>query len=640
MQNPPTPNPSATPEVRPLRNNAKPRLVSFLLRLFPKRKKSKNRLRGMLSKERQRKRHEEWRRSHKLPTSFSRPHRPRAAASVRLSVSVPVAEKRVFLPVEKPTYATQSTHGIWEGKDGKKLFGLQSEEDLLSAEAVPAPRPHRGFLSGLFARRQPTPSVLPEVAVPGSAPAASPAPADLDALLSEPSPVQKPARRKKDQPAAAPAAEGAPELPSAALMQEDAASPEPVARRASAKQIAPEKPRAKETAASAPAPQVPTKAPEVAPETKEIVYKSRPVYRVSAFGEFIGSIKYVGLGKERFSVIQNLATMLNAGLPLIDSLKTLQLETRLKPMKKLLGRIMEQVENGSPLWRAMEEQHFFSPHAIALVRIGEEAGSLAENMEYLAAQQEKDQALRNKVKMAMIYPTIVMVLMFVIVIGLGMFVLPNLIGVLSSLNVELPLATRLVILFTKFFTTYGATAVPSMIGGIIILTVLCKFTPLKVVSQWVFFKIPGIGSLAREATIARFGVILGGLLKAGVPLIDALKSLEEVTPIVSYRRFYGRLLEHITLGDSFSKSFQVIRGSEKLLPVSMQQLIVTGEKSGSLADILLKVADIYEKKANGTAEKLPVILEPILLLFIGGLVGTIAFAIIVPIYSIVGNIAK
>ena len=152
------------------------------------------------------------------------------------------------------------------------------------------------------------------------------------------------------------------------------------------------------------------------------------------------------------------------------------------------------------------------------------------------------------------------------------------------------------------------------------------------------FHVPGIGRLAKEATIARFGVILGGLLKAGVPIIEAMESLEKVTPIISYRNFYGKMLDHVTIGDSFAKSFSAIKGSDKLLPPSVQQLVMTGERSGALADIMLKIADIYDKKAADTAQKLPVILEPMLLLFIGGLVGTIAFSIIVPIYSIVGNV--
>ncbi len=358
------------------------------------------------------------------------------------------------------------------------------------------------------------------------------------------------------------------------------------------------------------------------------------------FHDFLGAIKYFGLGKERMALIQNLATMLNAGLPLVDALHTLQKETRPRPLKKMLQNVVDAVENGSALWRALAAQHFFSPHAISLIRIGEEAGNLAQNMEHLADQEEKDAALKGKIKMAMIYPAIVIVLMFIIVMGLGLFVLPNLIGVLFSLNVKLPLITRILIAFTNGFTKYATVVVPSTLGGSIMLVILAKFTPAKVFFQWITFHIPGIGRLMREATIARFGVILGSLLEAGVPLIEAVNSLAEVTTIVAYRNFYLRLLEHINLGDSFGKSFELIHSSNALLPISVQQLVMTGEKSGSLAKIMMKISDIYEKKANDTAQKLPVILEPLLLLFIGALVGTIAIAIIVPIYSVVGSVQK
>jgi type IV pilus assembly protein PilC len=228
----------------------------------------------------------------------------------------------------------------------------------------------------------------------------------------------------------------------------------------------------------------------------------------------------------------------------------------------------------------------------------------------------------------------------VVVIILGMFVLPNLIGVLTSLNVPLPLVTRIVIAVSNAFTDYGTIGIPAMLGGLFVLMILNKYTSLKVVFQWFTFRIPGVGALARQATIARFGVILGGLMKAGVPVTEAMQSLVEVTSIVAYRNLYSRMLDHITIGDSFSKSFQGIKGSEKLIPPSVQQLVITGEKSGALADIMLKIADIYDKKASETAQKLPIILEPMLLLFMGGLVGTIAFAILVPIYSIVGNVGR
>ncbi len=370
--------------------------------------------------------------------------------------------------------------------------------------------------------------------------------------------------------------------------------------------------------------------------------KGKPVLHKQSSGmeKFMASLNHFGLGKERMAFTENLATMLDAGLPLIDSLQTLMAEGRSKPMKKVIKEIYTKVENGSPLWRAMDSEDLFSLHAIALIRIGEEAGSLAENMKYLAAQETKDRELVQKVKMAMIYPSIVMGIMFVIVMGLGLFVLPNLIGVLTSLNVPLPFITRMIIAFTNAFTTYGLIIVPSSIVGIIIFLILAKFTSFRVVVQWATFRIPGIGTLLRSATIARFGVILGGLLKAGVPVVDAMQSLVQVTSIVSYKKFYEKMRDHILIGDSFAKTFAAIKHSDTLLPTSVQQLVITGEKSGALADITLKIADIYDKKATETAEKLPVILEPILLLIIGSLVGTIAIGIIVPIYSIVGSVGK
>ncbi len=361
---------------------------------------------------------------------------------------------------------------------------------------------------------------------------------------------------------------------------------------------------------------------------------------VSEMKKILLSLNNIGMGKQRMLFIQSLAMMLNAGLPLIDALRTQLLETRSKPMRKILSAIITAVENGTPFWKSMEDQCLFSPYEIALVRIGEESGNLSRNMEYLSEQQEKDRALKQKVKMAMIYPSIVLTLMLIIVMGLGLFVLPNLVQVLLSLNADLPLATRIVIYIARVFEKDGMIFVPLLFIALIFFFLLAKFTRFRVVSQWIVFKIPGVGSLARQATIAHFGVILGGLLRAGVPLVDALASLVDVTHLVVYKRFYADLLEHITIGDSFSKSFDAIPSTRRLLPVSVQQLVVTGEKSGALSEVLLKISEIYDKKTAETAEKLPTILEPALLLFIGGLVGTVAFAIIVPIYSVVGNVGR
>ncbi|MEI8229598.1 MAG: type II secretion system F family protein [Candidatus Peregrinibacteria bacterium] len=358
------------------------------------------------------------------------------------------------------------------------------------------------------------------------------------------------------------------------------------------------------------------------------------------FKKNLASLNNMGMGKLRSLFIENVAMMIIAGLPLVDALQAQLLETRSKPMKEIIRAITTAVESGSPLWRAMDDQNFFSPYELSLIRIGEEGGNLARNMQYLAEQQEKDRALKAKVQMAMIYPSVVFVMIFVLVMGLGLFVLPNLVGVLISLNVPLPLATRVVIAISKIFEAHGILIVSLTLSAVVFFFLLAKFTRFRSVSQWLVYHIPGVGTLAREATIAQFGVIVGGLLRAGVPLVDTLSSLVNVTDIVAYRRFYAEVYEHILAGDSFSKTFVAIKRTSSLLPISVQQLIMTGERSGSLADVLMKIAEIHDRKAQETAEKLPTILEPILLLSIGGIVATIAFAIIIPIYSVVGSLGK
>ena len=360
----------------------------------------------------------------------------------------------------------------------------------------------------------------------------------------------------------------------------------------------------------------------------------------SSFSSFLKSINNIGMGKQAHLYVQSVATMLDAGLLLLDSLKTFQMETKNKTMKKVITNIVYDIENGSAFWKAMADRHLFTPYDIAMVQIGEEAGSLAQNMKYLSEQREKDRGLRQQVKLAMIYPTIVVFMMTIIVMGLGLFVLPNIVQVLFSLNVDLPITTHAVIYVTKIFSDHGAVFVPLILIGMVLFIILGKFTRFRVVSQWLVFHIPGIGRLGREAAVARFGVVLGGLLKAGVPIIDALESLIEVTHIVTFKNFYKKLLEHVKIGDSFTKGFGTIKNSEKILPVSVHQLVIAGEKSGSLAESLMQIAKIYEQKASETAKALPVILEPILLLIIGGLVAAIAFAIIVPIYSVVGNVTN
>jgi type IV pilus assembly protein PilC len=212
------------------------------------------------------------------------------------------------------------------------------------------------------------------------------------------------------------------------------------------------------------------------------------------------------------------------------------------------------------------------------------------------------------------------------------------VGVLDSLNVPLPFATRAVIWVSDTFSDYGIIIVPSMLLCVGILIILCKFTRLRQTAQFLILYTPGFGAMMRSALVARFGIILGSLLKAGITRVQAITFLAEGTEIVRYHRFYRHLAERISVGQSFATAFASMPETIKVLPNPAQQLIITGERSGQIADMLIKTSEVYEKEVDDTAERLPMILEPVLLLGIGGLVGVIAFSILLPIYSIIGNL--
>jgi type II secretory pathway component PulF len=154
----------------------------------------------------------------------------------------------------------------------------------------------------------------------------------------------------------------------------------------------------------------------------------------------------------------------------------------------------------------------------------------------------------------------------------------------------------------------------------------------------VIFSIPGIKTLLMEVEVARFGYLLGTLLEAGLPITKAIDSLAGASEVIRYKAFYLALRQSIDMGNSFQKSFALYKGVDKLIPSPIQQLIVSGEKSGNLNKTLIKVGQMLEAKSDTTTKNLTIIMEPILLVIVWAGVVTVAFAVILPIYSLVGGL--
>jgi len=338
-------------------------------------------------------------------------------------------------------------------------------------------------------------------------------------------------------------------------------------------------------------------------------------------------------------LIENLAMLLSSGMNIIGALQAVQTELHSRRVKFLVQEISDNINSGYSLSRALEESDLLPEHVIALIKIGEESGRLPENLQIIATSQQKDRLFKSKVRSALMYPVFVLALVLIMGVGIAWFILPRLSLVFSQLNLELPLITKVLIEIGKALGLYGIYIIPSLvlfIGLFIYFTFFNSRT--KHIGQGFLFYFPAVKKLIREVELARAGFVLGTLLEAGLPIVEALDSLAKATTFPIYRKFYIHLLENIKEGNSFRESFQTYRLSNSIIPVPIQQLIVASEQAGKLSGTLRKIGDMYEAKIDTTTKNLTVILEPLLLVIVWiGVVG-VALAVVMPIYSLVGGL--
>ena len=345
-----------------------------------------------------------------------------------------------------------------------------------------------------------------------------------------------------------------------------------------------------------------------------------------------------GLGKERDYFVENLSMLISGGMPIIAALDSIAAEMRSRRMKNIIANIKLDIESGSPLWRTLGSSKLFPEHAVSLIRLGEESGKLTQNLKMVATEQEKDRALKSKLRSAMMYPIFVLSLTVIIGVGIAWFILPKLATVFSQLKITLPLITKILIGTGTFLGAHGQYVVPA---GVVVMAMLFfflfAFSKTKFIGQFILFFTPGVSGLIKEVELARFGYLLGTLLEAGLPITQALDSLASASEVSQYRKFYIHLRDSVGDGNSIAKSFASFKRANRLISMPIQQLIVAGEQSGTLSATLLKIGQTFEVKADTSTKNLTIILEPILLVVVWLGVVAVALAVILPIYSLIGG---
>lgn len=347
----------------------------------------------------------------------------------------------------------------------------------------------------------------------------------------------------------------------------------------------------------------------------------------------------IGFGDEKDYFIENLSLLIASGMGISNALASLSLSVKSRKMKKITKFIEDMVNAGLPLWKAFKETKLLSDRVVSLVRSGEEAGRLPEHLNLVTIQQHKDKTLNSRLKSALIYPGIVLILAFIVALGSAWFVLPKITSIFADTHQALPTATRILVWIGQFLSLYGSIVIPVIIVFVIaVIYFIFFFKKTKFIGDAILFSIPGIKKLLQGVEIARFGYILGALLQAGINIHDALESVIQGTNYRRYKKFYTYLQTNIDQGNSFQRTFKEYPKMDDYIPIPIEQLIISAEKSGRLSETLIKIGIIYEEKTDAMSRDLATMLEPIILIVVGLLVAFVIFAIIGPIYDISNQI--
>jgi len=353
--------------------------------------------------------------------------------------------------------------------------------------------------------------------------------------------------------------------------------------------------------------------------------------KTNFFARFSGRITT----KDRVVFTRQLATLIGAGLPLAQSLRTVQEQTTNKRMQEIVQEIISDVEGGKSLSDSFAKHpEAFNKVYVALISAGETSGTMDDSLKRLAAQQEKDAAMMSKIRGAMMYPSIVLVVI-ILVIGFMLFtVVPQVEGLYRDLNKGLPFVTLMMIKVANFFSSLWWLVILAMIIGGYFLAQYLK-TEQGIRTKDIFkLNVPLFKGMFRKMYMARFARTGQVLLRTGVPMLDMLRITADAVNNVIISESILRASDKVKGGKALSASLS----NEDYFLAMVPQMIKIGEQSGKIDEMMGKTAQVYEDELDEEIRALSTAIEPVLMVFLAIVAGTMVAAILLPIYSLVGNI--
>jgi type IV pilus assembly protein PilC len=352
-----------------------------------------------------------------------------------------------------------------------------------------------------------------------------------------------------------------------------------------------------------------------------------------------GSLASITIGKINAKVIntftRQLSTLQDAGITIVQSLTILEAQEKKGIFKKILGDMITDIQGGDSLTVAMSKHpKAFDILYINVVNAGEIGGALDIVLRRLATYREKMQKLKRKIIGSMTYPVAVIVIACAILVGILMFIIPKFAQMFEEMDISLPLITLTLVRVSNFMITswYLLFGIPFAL--FVLYKLIGKIKTCRLVIDKLKFKIPIFGNIINKSVISKFVRTLATLISSGVPILEALNNVKYITGNLAMTRATENIHDNIREGESIAKPLRESKICESMV-VSMVEI---GEQSGELEKMLTKVADNYDNEIDTAVESMISLIEPIMIVFLGGSVGTIVIALFMPLIKLMGSI--
>ena len=373
--------------------------------------------------------------------------------------------------------------------------------------------------------------------------------------------------------------------------------------------------------------------------TKIKQVRDRALTKQTASGKRKGSFSSITIGKVSEKQInpftRQLSTLQNADIPVVQSLTILESQMKKGLLRNTIGEIISDIKGGDTLSISMSKHpKVFDKLYVNLINAGEISGALDIVLERLATYREKTQKLKRKIISAMMYPTTVIAASCIILTCIMIFIIPKFAKMFEEMGIALPLLTLAIITISNFLITHWYSIFGIPIAVFVLIKLIGKIKRCKLIIDMLKFKMPIFGNLINKSVISRFARTLATLISSGVPILEALNNVKDITGNAAMTSAVNMIHDSIREGESIASPLRRSRICEAMV-VNMVEI---GEQTGELDKMLVKIADNYDNEIDTIAESLTSMLEPLIVIFLGVSVGTIVIALFLPLIKLMNSL--